>query len=139
MPPEENKAILSRAVEAWNVPEQRAQWFDIHDSSVVAYGLGPEPVGHQGVVEFYTGLWSAFRDAHVTVDELVAEGEAVVVRFTLTGTQEGDFLGVPASGSRVEITGHSTYHFRDGKVVERWTNADLLGILVQLGAVPAPG
>jgi predicted ester cyclase len=75
----------------------------------------------------------------VTVEDMIAEGDTVAFRLTLRGTHEGEFIGVPATGNRIEMTVQNFYRLRDGKVVERWSNPDMLTLMVQLGAVPAPG
>jgi steroid delta-isomerase-like uncharacterized protein len=133
-----NKEVLARAVGALNEGDL-APWFDLHDESVVAHGLlSPEPQDLQGVKGFYTTLVGGLRDFHVTVHDLVGEGDDVSVRFTVTGTHEGDLMGTPASGSSVTVEGISIYRFRAGKIAERWTSADALGLLQQIGAIPAP-
>jgi steroid delta-isomerase-like uncharacterized protein len=90
-------------------------------------------------VQFYETLWSAFPDAQATVEDMIGEGETVAFRATVRGTHQGPFLGVPATGTQVAFAVQNIYRLRDGKVVERWSNADLLGLMVQVGAIPAPG
>lgn len=70
---------------------------------------------------------------------MIEEGDRLVARFSLTGRHAGDFLGVPATGREVELAGITILAFEDGRAVERWSSADMLGLLVQIGAVPAPG
>lgn len=135
---EENKAVLRRGAEAFNNPEDRSGWLEIHDPSVIAEGLAPTPVGLEGVTEFYSGLWSAFPDLHITIEDMVGEGDRVAWRLTVTGTQQAEFRGVPASGTAVEFDAQYVFRFRDGKIIERWTNFDRLGVMIQLGAIPAP-
>lgn len=134
----EHKAILTRAAEAFNDPNNRGTWFDIHDPSVVAHGLGPNPLDLEGLKQFYEGLWKAFPGLHVTVADMVGEGERVSWRLEVRGTQEAEFRGVPPTGKKVAFGAQYIFRFRDGKIVERWTNFDRLGVLVQLGALPAP-
>ncbi len=135
---EANKAVLRRGAEAFNNREDRSGWLDIHDPSVVAEGLAPTPVGLEGVTEFYAGLWSAFPDLHITIEDMVGEGDRVAWRLKVTGTQQAEFRGVPANGTRVEFAAQYVFRFRDGKIIERWTNFDRLGVMIQLGAIPAP-
>jgi predicted ester cyclase len=137
---EENKAAVLEAIEAFNDVEDRRRYLEIHDSSVTAHGIGSdEPVDLEGVKLFYEMLWGAFPDVQVTIEELVGEGETVAFRVTVRGTHRGEFMGVAPSGNEVTIGVHNFYRFRGGKVVERWTNPDMLGLMVQIGAVPAPG
>lgn len=134
----ENKAILQRAAEAFNNPLDRSSWFEIHDSSVIARGLGPKPLDLEELKHFYHGLWSAFPDLHINVEDMVGEGETVAWRLNVNGIHEAEFRGVPPTGTRVSFSAHYFFRFMDGRIVERWTNFDRLGVMVQLGAIPAP-
>jgi steroid delta-isomerase-like uncharacterized protein len=82
---------------------------------------------------------NAFPDFRWTVEDQVAEGEKVTTRYTLSGTHEGEFFGVPASGRRVEVSGINIDRFEGGKLVEEWASYDLLGAMRQMGAIPEPG
>jgi predicted ester cyclase len=137
---EENKAAVAEAIDAFNDPDARRRYLEIHDPSVTAYGLGSaDPVDFEGVTQFYETLWSAFPDVQATIEDVIAEGDAVSFRVTVRGTHRGEFMGVAATGNQIAIGVQNIYRFRDGKVVERWTNPDLLGLMVQIGAIPAPG
>lgn len=82
---------------------------------------------------------SAFPDLAVTTEDLIAEDDRVLTRYTLEGTHEGEFMGIEPTGAEVEVEGMSIGRIEDGKVVEGWTNMDVLGMLVQLGVVEPPG
>jgi predicted ester cyclase len=136
---EENKAAVIDAINTFNDPDDRRKYLEVHDSSVTAHGLGsPEPVDFEGVTQFYETLWSAFPDVEATIEDMIAENDSVSFRVTVRGTHQGDFLGVAPSGNQVAISVQNIYRFRDGKVVERWSNPDMFGLMVQLGAIPAP-
>ena len=135
---QENKAILARAAGAFNDPDRRSEWFDIHDPAVTAHGLGPDALDLEGLRRFYGGLWKAFPGLQITVDDMVGEGDRVSWRLRVRGTQEAEFRGVPPTGKEVTFGAQYIFRFRDGRIVERWTNFDRLGVLVQLGAIPAP-
>ncbi len=79
----------------------------------------------------------AFPDVHVTIKDMVAEGEFVVFRDTVQATSRGDFFGIPANGKRLEWTEIHFLRIVSGQIVEHWTNFDQLGILRQLGAIPS--
>ena len=98
-----------------------------------APGQGP---GRAGFKDFFTSLTSAFPDAHIQPEHLVADDENVAVAYTLTGTHEGDFNGVSPTGNKIDVRGLQVGRFADGKIVERWGSSDELGILKQLDAVP---
>ncbi len=78
-----------------------------------------------------------FPDLRVKIDHIVEQGDKAAARWTATMTHKGEFLGFAPTGKKVTITGTSTQRFSDGKIVEGWDNWDQLGLLVQIGAVPA--
>ena len=135
---QENKATLRCAGEQFNNSQERSAWFDIHDPSVVAMGLGPKPLDLDGLKKFYDGLWKAFPDLRIKIEDIVGEDETVAWRLSVSGTHKAEFRGVAPTGRKVTFTAQYVFHFRNGKIVERWTNLDRLGVLIQLGAVPAP-
>jgi steroid delta-isomerase-like uncharacterized protein len=73
------------------------------------------------------------------VEDQLAEGDKVTTRYTMGGTHQGEFFGVPASGRRVEISGINVDRLEEGKLVEEWASYDLLGAMRQLGAIPERG
>jgi len=138
MSAKENKAVLLRGAEAFNNRADRSGWFAIHDPSVLEYGLAPEPLGLESLKHFYSALWAAFPDLEITVDDLIAEDEKVAWRLTARGTHTGEFHGLPGTGTKVTFGAQYIFELRNGKIVRRWTNLDRLGLMIQLGAVPAP-
>jgi steroid delta-isomerase-like uncharacterized protein len=81
---------------------------------------------------------AAFPDLKITVEDQIAEGDKVVTRWTAEGTHDGDLPGLPASGRSSTVTGIGIDRIEGGKIVEAWGNWDTLGMLQQLGAIPAP-
>jgi predicted ester cyclase len=81
-------------------------------------------------------LYTAFPDSHFMLEDLIAEGDKVVQRYTIRGTHRGNFMGVPATGKVVTFTGIVISRFAGGKFVEEWDNQDVLGLMQQLGAIP---
>jgi steroid delta-isomerase-like uncharacterized protein len=84
---------------------------------------------------------AVFPDWSVRVDDLIAEGDKVVVRATGSGTHRGEFMGIPPTGRRISVTWIAIYRVKDGKLAEHWQNIDELGMLKQLGAglsIPRP-
>jgi len=85
---------------------------------------------------------SVFPDLHFTIEDLVAEGDQVVVRYTLRGTNTGDIvtpMPLPATGKQVTVTAIAIVRFAGGKGVEVWNQGDSLGLFQQLGLIPVPG
>lgn len=98
----------------------------------------PEPIrGPEGVKEQAAGYRAAFSDLQLTIDHQVAEGEYVVTRWTARGTHDGELFGIPATGRSVTTTGISIERVVGDKVVEDHTVWDALGMMQQIGAVPA--
>lgn len=95
--------------------------------------------GREGFREFFTALTSAFPDAHIEPQELVATDDHVCVAYTLTGTHEGEFHGIEPTGKKIEVRGVQIGRFEDAKIVERWGSTDELGILKQIEADQVPG
>ena len=93
--------------------------------------------GLAGMKDRYTMLFNGL-DAHFTVEDMIAEGDKVVVRWTNSGTNTGDFLGIPATGRQYSIQGIDIYRLEDGKLAEHWDVVDVFGHMVQLGVIPAP-
>jgi steroid delta-isomerase-like uncharacterized protein len=93
---------------------------------------GPEGVKK----DFVSVLRRAFPDLKYTIDDQIAEDDRVAIRWTCSGTHKGEFQGIPATGKDVELSGISIFRLADSKIVEGWTNADMLGIMQQIGAVP---
>jgi steroid delta-isomerase-like uncharacterized protein len=83
-------------------------------------------------------LHTGFPDVQVNVEDVVTEEDKAVVRYTIRGTHTGNFFGMPATGKAVCMTGISMYRIVDGKLVEGWVEYDQLGLMQQLGVVPAP-
>jgi steroid delta-isomerase-like uncharacterized protein len=92
--------------------------------------------GLDGIKEVITRYRTAFPDLQLTQEDLVAEGDKAVVRWSAHGTQHGELPGIAPTGRAFTITGLSMYRFVDGQIVEEWTNWDTLGMLQQLGMIP---
>jgi predicted ester cyclase len=87
--------------------------------------------------QFNSELFSAFPDIQFTIEDMIAEGDKAVVRYTMTGTHKGD-MGVPPTKKKVTVWGISIDRVAGGKFVEGWSRFDTLGFMQQLGAVPTP-
>lgn len=96
----------------------------------------PEVRGLDARRQFFTALRNGFPDLHVTIDDLVAEGDKVAVRWTATGTQTGEWMGVAPSGRKVVFSGTNTLRFAEGKIAEELEDWDALGFHQQLGLLP---
>lgn len=141
MPTEQNKALVRQMVE---------QVFNRGDVGLVDEFLAPDfveheelppglPRGREGVKQFFTTFRSAFPDFRATIDDIVAEGDKVVVRQSWSGTHKGEFMGVPPTGKSVSFGVIDIMRIAGGKFVEHWGQSDSMGLMQQLGAIPTPG
>jgi steroid delta-isomerase-like uncharacterized protein len=136
---EQNKATVRRfAAELLNTGDF-AVADDLLAPDFAIYGFPGVPPTRAGLEQVLTAFRSAFPDWRDTIDDMVAEGEHVVVRLTGTGTHQADFMGIPPTGKQVTLSGMALYRLRDGKIVEDRVQLDMLGMLQQLGVIPAPG
>ncbi len=105
-----------------------------HDTSTPEHPPGPE--GERQLVNLVRG---AFPDGRISIEDLVAEGDRVAVRWTFRGTHRGDFMGVAPTGNQVEMGAMDLLRIAGGKIAETWSNVDMMAMMRQLDAVPAPG
>ncbi len=134
---------MLEAVEGWiqgpllNL-EALPGYLALYGEGIRLHGYTPEPMGKVEVEGFYRGIFAAFRSPQLTFNEVLESGDSVTIRFTMTGTHVGEFMGVPSTGREIALPGITILRFAGATVIERWSSADMLGLLVQLGAVPAP-
>jgi steroid delta-isomerase-like uncharacterized protein len=136
---EQNKALVRRVIEeAWNrgnlevVDEIFAPDYTEH---ILRPGQEPGTEGYKGRV---LTTRAAFPDLVCDVEDLIAEGDRIALRYTLRGRHDGELAGTPPSGRRMSSDGMVFARFQDGKIVERWQVHDDLGLLQQIGALPTP-
>ena len=138
MSTDENKALVRRAYEELVNRGNLAHIEELVHEDYVDHTHAPGwPTDREGLRQQVAYFRSAFPDLHVTLEELIAEGDTVAVRQTMRGTHRGEFFGIPPTGRQVAVTGISLYRVANGKIVEEWWQEDLLGLMQQLGAIPA--
>jgi len=128
---------LSAAFERWNAGDLDG-YLSLYDEGIRLHGYSPEPMDKVQVRGFYEGIFRAFDTPKLEFHEVLWNGEACTIRFTMTGRHVDEFIGVPATGISIALPGITILHFRGGRCVERFSQADMLGLLIQIGAVPAP-
>lgn len=99
----------------------------------------PAAPGIQGIRDVVTACRAAFEHLNVTVEDMVAEGDKVAARFTARGIHKGAFMGLPPTGKPITMTGIEIFRIENGRIAELWGEANLLGLMVQLGIVPSFG
>lgn len=136
---EANKTILRRFFEEMFNTGDLSVADEIVAVNYVNHNPAPgEMPGREGVKAFVTHLRTAFPDVRFTVEDQVAEGDKVATRFTAAGTHQDEFAGVPATGKSVSVTAMNIHRVTGGQIQEAWFNWDALGMMQQLGVVPAP-
>ncbi len=96
------------------------------------------PPGVEGLTLLFAMFRAGFPDIQFPIEDLIAEGDKVVARYTVRGTHRGDFQGIPPTGKEVAFSSIEIDRMVDGKVQEHWFEMDLLGLMGQLGAIPEP-
>ena len=133
-----NKDLVRRWFEeVWN--KGRTSAIDeLFAANGVFHGLGEEMRGPDAFKPFYVAYRGAFPDVNVRIDDIIAEGDVVALRWTCTATHRGGTLGFAATERRIEFTGMGFARIANGKLVEGWNNFDRLGMFEQLGIVNVP-
>jgi steroid delta-isomerase-like uncharacterized protein len=98
----------------------------------------PSAPGIQGMNDVITACRAAFEHLNVTIDDMLADGDRVAARFTARGMHKGAFMGLPPTGKSITMTGIEIFRIENGKIAELWGEANLLGLMQQLGIIPAP-
>ncbi|HMD90068.1 MAG TPA: ester cyclase [Anaerolineaceae bacterium] len=137
MTTESNKSVLRNLLTAFEKGDTEnvgkyfaANWVN-HDPSL------PPMEGLEGAKQLIN-LWSAFSNRKVTVEDSLAEGDRVAMRFSIDGTHTGAFMGIAPTGKKIHVTASGIFRVVDGKATDNWVNFDAMGLLQQLGAAPMP-
>jgi steroid delta-isomerase-like uncharacterized protein len=130
-----NLAALGKFAEAVNTGK-----FELFKDSVASGNVDHDPApgqapGPEGYRQFFGRLREAFPDLAVGLETMVADDESIAIAYTLSGTQQGSFMGFAPTGRKMKVRGAQIAKFKDGKMIERWGSSDELGMLQQLGVV----
>jgi predicted ester cyclase len=128
---------LSAARDSWNAGDLDG-YLRLYDEDIRLHGYSPEPMDKATVRGFYQGIFAAFGNPQLDFREVLWDGDTCAIRFTMTGRHEGEFMGVPATDRPIALPGITILHFQGDHVVERFSQSDMLGLLIQVGAMPAP-
>ena len=138
--PTDHKAIVRRLYEdVWNkrklelVSDLISPSHALHDNNSAGSSVGPEAYRAQIAI-----FLAAFPDLRFTVEDIVAEKDKVVASWTISGTHKGDLWGVRPTNKKVSMDGVTIHHLANGKIIDSYITSDALGLMRQLGAVPAP-
>ena len=135
---EQNKSIARRFYEEVINGRSEAALIEIMSAGFVDHGAPPSQLGGlESFKQFLQMLVTAFPDLHVTVDDAIAEDDKVAVRLTVRGTHSGMLMGnIAPTGKQATWTGIDILQFADGKIIGRWSERNLLGLMRQLGVIP---
>jgi len=134
---EENKAVIRRYQDAHNTNNLETL-DEIVAADLITHSLLPGlPPGREGGKQAHRMIVGAFPDLHTKIEDLIAEGDKVVMRFAATGTFKNEFIGLPPNGKTINFSGMVIFRLAGGKIVEHWGQADELGMMRQIGAIPS--
>jgi steroid delta-isomerase-like uncharacterized protein len=130
---EQNKEVVRSYWNGkWN--ERRPEILDeLQTSDVVYHGTSMEMNNREEYKQVYAAFLAAFSDTKVTIDELIAEGDKVMSRITMSGVHTGELEGIPPTGNSFTFNGFTVFRIVDGKIAEEWEIIDMLGMMMQLG------
>jgi len=137
---QENKAVARR----WYEEGMAGGNLAVIDELFMADFRGHNPQkqaagpGREGLKRYFEAALASVKNVRVTVEDMIAEGDNVVARYTVRGTIEGDFMGIPAAGKAITLTAIDILRFEGSKIAEHWDESDMLGLMQQLDAIPAP-
>jgi steroid delta-isomerase-like uncharacterized protein len=139
MSTEENKAIVRRFFEEGPSKGNLSIANELLSSDFAMHIPLPTSSGIEGICEVITTCRAAFEHLNVTIDDMIAEENKVAARFTARGIHKGDFMGLPATGKSITMTGIEIFRIENGKIIELWGEVNLLGLMQQLGLFPGSG
>jgi len=137
---EENKAVEIRFFEEVVNKGNLAVIDELVAATFVDHATFPGAApDREGYKQFFAAVHSAFPDFHSTLEDMIAEGDKVVQRFTVRGTHKGEWMGIAPTGKQIEVGGIAIHRLAGGKIVEDWASMDMLSMMQQLGVAPPPG
>lgn len=132
---DDHRAALERARDHWNRGDLSG-YMQLYDSEVVLHGYAGVEPGRPNVQRFYEEFWRAFPGSQLIFEDVISAEDKLACRFVIRAKHGGLFQGLPATGREIVMPGITILRFSNGRCVERWSQVDALGLLVQLGAFP---
>lgn len=140
MSAEENKTTQRRFFEEVINQKRLVVIDEIYAASFVGHSMAPGlPPDREGVKVFVSAFHAAFPDGHISIDQMIAEGDFVAVRTTFRGTHTGELMGIPPTNRHVVVPGLDMIRYINGKMAEQWGGPDQMSLMQQLGIVPSRG
>ena len=137
---EQNKELVRRSVAEFYNTGNTATVDEIYAADYVGHDPhGFKAGGMEQLEQLMASMYAAFPDFHLDIDELIAEGDKVVKRWTVRFPHTGEFMGSLPTGKAITFSGTDTYRIAGSKLAENWASADWLSMMQQLGVTPPPG
>src|SRR5262245_22633932 len=136
MSPQESKVMVRRFIDEIFVKGNVNAVDKLVTPDFVPHSWGSVQPGADSLKQAVTRVSAMLSGVTMKIEDMIAEDDKVAVRLTARGTHSGNFMGVPATGKAYSISETHIFHMRDGKVAEHWRDADMLGLMRQLGALP---
>jgi steroid delta-isomerase-like uncharacterized protein len=133
---EENKALVRRGFEEGMNQKNLDVFAELLAPDYVNHNMPAPAPGPEGFKQVMAMFVQGFPDFHLTVEDMIAEGDTVATRGYFTGTHNGEFMNIPATGKQVTVSYIDIWRMENGKAVENWVQIDQLGMLQQLGVIP---
>jgi predicted ester cyclase len=133
-----HRDAVELAVDRWNAHDER--YFEAYTEDASMHGFPANvPPTVEGIRALFGGMWAAFPDIRVEIEHLGVEDDVAALHFRVRGTHEGEFMGAAPTGNRIDVEVMTFLRFGpEGKIVERWNRMDEVGLMTQLGLMPAP-
>ena len=138
MSAEKYKSIVEHALDCFSRGNLDG-YLELYNANPILHFLPPDmPPGLEGGRLFYSSFLTGFPGAQLIADDMIIENNMVAVRYRVEAAHRGEFMGVPPTGKQVLLKGITIMRFEGDEVAERWNEADFLGLVQQLGIIPAP-
>lgn len=135
---EQNKTMVRRVFEE-GINQNKPHVFDeVIGTTYVNHSMPAPLPGPEGLKMVVGMFHTAFPDLHITLEEVLGEGNKVATRGYFTGTHKGEFNGIPATGKTVQVSYIDIWWVENSKLVENWVQMDMVGLMQQLGVIPTP-
>ena len=141
MSTKENKELVRQAMKEWNgvkgdVAKMRSLYDKYYAPDFIYHDVSGGDMNREEAIQNNVTGVSAFPDVNYSIDDILAEGDKTVIRFTMQASHKGTFMGVPATGKQIVVKGVEIDKIVGGKIVETWDFLDSLGMMTQLGVIP---
>jgi steroid delta-isomerase-like uncharacterized protein len=133
---EQNKQLVRQFFDAFDRQDTEVMDQLVSSSNYSLHFSGMPPTDWNGTKQFSAAFYSAFPDLRHNIVDMVAEGDKVAIRLNVSGTHKGELQGIPPTGKKVSFGAMDFITLIDGKIAEDWLNADIMGLMQQIGAIP---